>query len=171
MLLGHSDISITAKIYIHLLDGDLKVQDEVRLDFDKQAVSRDIDKTKDAGQAMVMTVVQTLTSALGNTPEGRRALFSLIQTVSDESGKFQPESTMSIENAGLDTLMLRSDPKTLIEEASDTTVCLELASKSQLFTGLKLEPMGGIEPPTYALRKRCSTTELHRHQAWTEFSL
>src|SRR5882724_7453966 len=25
----------------------------------------------------------------------------------------------------------------------------------------KLEPMSGIEPPTYGLRNRCSTTELH----------
>src|SRR5665213_658408 len=25
----------------------------------------------------------------------------------------------------------------------------------------KVEPMSGIEPPTYGLRNRCSTTELH----------
>lgn len=29
-----------------------------------------------------------------------------------------------------------------------------------------MEPMIGIEPTTYALRKRCSTTELHRHQIY-----
>ena len=27
------------------------------------------------------------------------------------------------------------------------------------------EPMVGIEPTTHALRKRCSTTELHRHNS------
>jgi integrase len=32
MLLGHSDISLTARIYTHLLDGDLKVQDDFRFD-------------------------------------------------------------------------------------------------------------------------------------------
>ena len=30
-------------------------------------------------------------------------------------------------------------------------------------TVLKMEPMSRIELLTYALRKRCSTTELHRH--------
>ena len=27
--------------------------------------------------------------------------------------------------------------------------------------GEEMEPMSGIEPPTYGLRNRCSTTELH----------
>jgi hypothetical protein len=29
MLLGHADISMTSKVYTHLLDGDLKVRDDV----------------------------------------------------------------------------------------------------------------------------------------------
>ena len=29
--------------------------------------------------------------------------------------------------------------------------------------GGKVEPMVGIEPTTYGLRNRCSTTELHWH--------
>ena len=31
-------------------------------------------------------------------------------------------------------------------------------------TGRKMEPASGIEPPTYGLRNRCSTTELRRHK-------
>lgn len=33
----------------------------------------------------------------------------------------------------------------------------------------RLEPVVGIEPTTHALRKRCSTTELHRlRRRWEE---
>ena len=32
ILLGHSDVSITLNTYSHLLDGDLRVRDEIRLD-------------------------------------------------------------------------------------------------------------------------------------------
>ena len=41
MLLGHADISITSRIYTHLLDGDLKVQDDFRFGFDKNKNSVD----------------------------------------------------------------------------------------------------------------------------------
>ena len=33
MILGHADIKITAKVYSHLLDGDLKIRDEFAFDF------------------------------------------------------------------------------------------------------------------------------------------
>src|SRR3954447_22379103 len=37
LLLGHADIQTTSAIYTHLLDSDLRVQDEVR--FDKDLIS------------------------------------------------------------------------------------------------------------------------------------
>ena len=44
MLLGHADVVITAKVYTHLLDGDLKVRDEFHLDpSSKKANSSPID--------------------------------------------------------------------------------------------------------------------------------
>ena len=33
--------------------------------------------------------------------------------------------------------------------------------KLLIYNDLKMEPMVGIEPTTYGLRNRCSTTELH----------
>ena len=52
------------------------------------------------------------------------------------------------------------------EGSQSVTDCHQLkleASDEKNFGELKsLEPMAGIEPATYALRKRCSTPELHR---------
>ena len=41
---------------------------------------------------------------------------------------------------------------------AQVVVCKHFAN---IYLRRKLEPMSGIEPPTYGLRNRCSTTELH----------
>ena len=45
-------------------------------------------------------------------------------------------------------------------------MCAEFVRESTetAFSIEKLEPASGIEPPTYGLRNRCSTTELRWHK-------
>jgi integrase len=70
MILGHSDISITSNVYSHLLDGDLKVRDEVR--FDSTDGSNNIGKSK-AQQftpEQVTTMLTTLFTQIMNGSNG-----------------------------------------------------------------------------------------------------
>lgn len=83
MMLGHSDIQVTAKIYAHLLDGDLKLRDEHSFDFDNSSESEHIGKLRQADEKMAQILAQTLTSALAGTAEGRRALLRLVKSLPD----------------------------------------------------------------------------------------
>lgn len=66
-LLGHADITITAKVYSHLLDGDLKVRDEVQ--FDNSGVEANSDGKADLiaqldSPESLVTMIQFLQSCL-----------------------------------------------------------------------------------------------------------
>lgn len=60
-------------------------------------------------EEMAMIIAQKLTSVLGESPEGRRLLLTLIQNVSDGSGSLRSESPTSPGNGSLASLMLRID--------------------------------------------------------------
>ncbi len=66
-LLGHSDIRITAEVYAHLLDGDLKVRDEFH--FDNHVERENIELSK-KGNFDVSQAIQNLISALEAAPQG-----------------------------------------------------------------------------------------------------
>jgi integrase len=157
MLLGHADISTTANIYTHLLDGDLRVRDESRLDFDKRPGNLDIQSERNTDEKMASMVAQTLTSVLGNTAEGQLALFGLMKKVSEESRSLQANSLKLSDSDEFATPMLRTAPGSFVAEATPTASLSDLCLDSLALSDLKMEPMNGIEPATYALRKRCST--------------
>jgi len=164
VILGHSDISITAKIYSHLLDGDLKVRDETRFGFDKKTDSADIECAKGTEEKMAQFFAQAITATLSNTAEGKRALMSLtgdlssrFQQILATSGEFSLDSTELAQNSSFATLMLRTQTDCSVNEVSSSRSSLESSSDLEMLQGLKMEPMSGLEPLTYALRKRCST--------------
>ncbi len=70
MILGHSDISITAKVYTHLLDGDLKVRDDARMEISKSAESS-ADKVAQAVQELVRALQETPVGTLKNAELSR----------------------------------------------------------------------------------------------------
>jgi integrase len=63
LLLGHSDISITAGIYTHLLDADLRVQDQFRFD-------RPMEAFQDPDKALAQALIRNLLKS----PEGIETL-------------------------------------------------------------------------------------------------
>ena len=157
MILGHSDISITAKIYTHLLDGDLKVQDQVRMSFDNVRSTSDIDAMKASDNILVEFLASTLTQSLSGTIAGREALAALSRKVSELSSDIQIGSPTTAEDPSFATLMLRmglypSPATCALNDKGPTITC-----ESDILDSEKMEPMSGLEPLTYALRKRCST--------------
>jgi integrase len=64
MILGHADIKITAKVYTHLLDGDLKIRDEFTFD----NVSRSANDGSLKGSEMSALLGETI-SRLGSVSE------------------------------------------------------------------------------------------------------
>ncbi len=91
MLLGHSDISLTARVYTHLLDGDLKVQDDFR--FDNRAEKQNSGKNGDISvsippngnvgkiasemdTATIMAMIQMLQQQLSTIQNHNEALVS-----------------------------------------------------------------------------------------------
>ncbi len=174
-ILGHSDISITAQVYAHLLDGDLKVRDETRLDFDKKGEQAESQGTKAADENMAQALANALTKSLRGTREGRRALVELlgqlpeadgtrsseISRVPARSAEISRDSGVKAPNEGIDAAVLRicyADGELAdtgahgpLLGAGATAYDLSVISRG------KMEPMCGFEPQTYALRKRCST--------------
>jgi integrase len=88
MILGHSSIEITSRVYTHLLDGDLKVSDDVRLDFDKKTESADIENGEETTQTMAHALAKALTDRLSAHPQGRDAL-TLIAEVLPSPASFE----------------------------------------------------------------------------------
>jgi integrase len=129
-ILGHSDIQLTASYYSHLLDGDLKVRDEFI-----QNKSSDLTQ---ATQAIVQSLIQKTDTDLISQTIARQVLEHLKGTpmnfVADLSQKNKTADPQNGSHAnGLNSHLLLES-----------------------YEG-NLEPMTGLEPVTYALRKRCST--------------
>lgn len=90
IMLGHSDISITAKIYTHLLDGDLKVCDELRATPKSQVPATDKNKNSSEGQKLdeqtimaqnmeAMTAMTATTAAMMHSIQQLQAQLSALQ--------------------------------------------------------------------------------------------
>jgi hypothetical protein len=59
LILGHSDISMTANVYTHLLDGDLKVRDDFRFDEERRKELQE-DQSAERMASLLSEFVQTL---------------------------------------------------------------------------------------------------------------
>jgi hypothetical protein len=102
MNLGHSDIQITADVYTHLQDGDLKVRDEFR--FDNEIGTENSGKLEGESQDMVAvlanfisSVNQTSGEALA-TPSFAQDLSCVIQQVLLANAGKSQDSAISSEN-------------------------------------------------------------------------
>jgi integrase len=117
LLLGHSDISLTARVYTHLLDGDLKVQDDFRFDNSREK-KNSVRNSGDVGNfvngmdtATIMAMIQMLQQQLsqaqsGNIAEVSTNKITFSQNKSEEFRKSPLASTIASEmtpicNAGV----------------------------------------------------------------------
>ena len=93
-LLGHADIKVTAEVYAHLLDGDLKVRDEYRsgavdgFAFDKKSEAANSESVTRA-ETVVTMIVKQLAMTLSSLPADALA---------------RPELAMAIRSAVSDAL-------------------------------------------------------------------
>ncbi len=67
LLLGHSDISLTARVYTHLLDGDLKVQDDFRFDKSPRKQNSEVQPAEKMDAVTIMAMIQMLQQQLAQT--------------------------------------------------------------------------------------------------------
>jgi integrase len=110
-ILGHSDITLTSEVYSHLLDGDLKVQDEFL--FDKEKTSANIEslgEQKDAVEKIVEQLTDVLNGLSINAlqqPEFASKIQSAIRNEISSSGMFPLASTLSEKNGVFVPLMIR----------------------------------------------------------------
>ncbi|OFZ78915.1 MAG: hypothetical protein A2583_12470, partial [Bdellovibrionales bacterium RIFOXYD1_FULL_53_11] len=115
MLLGHSDISLTARVYTHLLDGDLKVQDDFRFDnlpqkqnsVDTGGIVREIKKPSvKMDSTTIMAMIQMLQQQLLEQNMAIEAVPHVLPNNSENVRKTQNAVTKSVEmtafcNAGV----------------------------------------------------------------------
>ena len=106
MLLGHADISITAKVYAHLLDGDLKVRDDFRFDFDKSENSEDIINVARIDEKVAQILAQAISESTLQLPQAEGLLPAILERLSQfklpvrkalaaSSSEIHPDSTLS----------------------------------------------------------------------------
>ena len=157
MILGHASIEITSKIYTHLLDGDLKVSDDVRLGFDKKIESADIGNAEETAHIMAHALAKTLTEKLTASPRGREALAQIIEILPStaSSGEIQHDSTMSVQDGRFATPVLRKNKKR--PEESSEALCSESNFESS-FRYLDFSSNGGSDGTrTHDLRRDRAT--------------
>lgn len=111
MLLGHTDITITAKIYTHLLDGDLKVRDEFR--FDKSTQIANSENSRSLENQMAETLSKLVTLLADDRDNAvtsemvARAVRPVLQSVSSNANERQP-TTGTLEKGPRATPVLRN---------------------------------------------------------------
>jgi len=129
MILGHSDISITAKVYTHLLDGDLKVRDEFRVE--EKAAERTEDRVASAVQELVRVLKTTPTSTLNEDSVADAIKLAVLREMQSAAASRTDLQRMGAQGApapqllrgtNSDTLKHKSDSGSLPEIASDSNV-------------------------------------------------
>lgn len=113
MILGHSDITMTSEVYAHLLDGDLKVNDDFR--FDKETASENsisVEEPKKSVTAIVQDLIHALKDAQVETLQHSdlaQEIQRMIQKELDSSVEKFLASTESQKNDGFIPHMLRTE--------------------------------------------------------------
>ncbi|MGK5085981.1 site-specific integrase [Bdellovibrionota bacterium FG-2] len=122
MILGHSDISMTSNIYTHLLDGDLKVQDDFR--FDNRAASENSERVT----ALFTEFVSTLAQQSGISSKNlencldtamKRTSSAKIKGDVASSADINRDSTTSSKGAEFVTLVSHSPMERCADESAD----------------------------------------------------
>ncbi len=72
--MGHADISMTSKVYAHLLDGDLRVRDEHHAVHHKESRARATAVTINDVEKTVQDLLVELVGLSGFTPEQLREI-------------------------------------------------------------------------------------------------
>ena len=167
VLLGHSDIAITAGVYSHLLDGDLKVRDEFRFDKSAEVTKMgenlgDISPSGDPLSDTVNTLIQHLRNLHAEPSAQTRnealqaaharlteAVMSAIDAHFGESTASAQQSTpTTLEKGAAATPMLRAaglkvDVEEMLKKAS-----ADFASDFRQLAGSEMAHPRGLEPLT-----------------------
>ncbi len=169
MILGHADITMTSKVYSHLLDGDLKVRDDFR--FDNQNVSANSKrregkcKTMEAVMSELIESVQQIPVEFlesGNLPQAlltSMAIFFASKGNGDEmslNATQRIETTTTLKDAFHVPVMTLGAKKHLksSKSSSDASQIVEHAKSEKTLENLTLANQKkvvhpeGIEPPT-----------------------
>ena len=160
-ILGHTDIQMTANVYSHLLDGDLKVQDELVFD-----------NAKKNTHSLKEDPFLTLVSALKSLKEmGVESLDQLVQTKMCEM-QLTRESLLKNENNQSAPQVLREDSGVGLTDCDKMNLLtgdenlmnlqpVEITNKKGLIQKVSsldfLVEVNGFEPMTPCLQSRCST--------------
>jgi len=121
MILGHSDIQITADVYTHLQDGDLKVRDEFR--FDNGSRTENSGKLEGVSQDMVAAVTQfihTIHQVSGEeltSPSLTQNVSCMIQQVLQSNAQKPQDSAKTLKTPSHAPLMLRRAKKERINDS------------------------------------------------------
>jgi hypothetical protein len=177
MILGHSDISLTSDVYTHLLDGDLKVRDDFRFDFDKNknsANSEILEGSEKKAMAKIVSefvqTIQTMPMEALLRPELAQSIQAIILQEMQSNAAKQQETTITKELSSHDPYMTRGkktdrEINTLLKNPSITQQ-EELSSENigltQNLMSLKFGAGEGARLPVDSLRKSPPATSRAR---------
>ena len=141
LLLGHSDITVTSRIYTHLLDGDLKVRDEFRLDRNQESANSE--------SKMAEVLKQLLDSFRGDPGAASLSAGTLAEMVQSKLAVYntQPQpTTTTVKLTQFATPVLR-------EGVEDGSKSRSGSPSRRVFSnhpdGLEVAYPAGVEPATF----------------------
>jgi hypothetical protein len=153
MLLGHSDIVITSKIYTHLLDGDLKVRDEFL--FDKKGSVENSEESKGL-EGQMADVLSQLMKMITQDHSGqitaelvKNALSAVREPARTNANAHQPAQTIRKEGSSV-TQVLRQIQGTQKEKGLGVSSEASFPNHFTDLSGLKMACPAGVEPATFS---------------------
>ncbi len=119
-MLGHSDIQITAEIYTHLLDGDLKVRDEFRFDNKVDVENSDV---QELSEERLVETLKGFFTALQKTPCSETRFAEIAAMAAGLESGFDNEqlnSTTTAESSTFATRMLHPNGRVTDQVSSES---------------------------------------------------
>lgn len=123
MMLGHSDVQITAEIYTHLLDGDLKVRDEFHFDNKVDVENSDV---QELNEENLVKTLKGFFTALQKTPCSETR-FAEIAALAASIDNEQLDSTMTAETGTFATRMLHAKGRVTDQVSSESLLGKEFS--------------------------------------------
>jgi integrase len=152
VLLGHSDITITAKVYTHLLDGDLKVRDEVL--FDNPPSLENSERSKGFENRMTAAISQLVEVFSRDTAEAlsdeaiQRAVEQVLQTATAGDNGRQP-ATRNAPAPRFATQVLHSPSDPQKQESPGLSTEADFLNLFKSLPSFKMADPPGLEPGTF----------------------
>jgi integrase len=149
MILGHSDITITSKVYTHLLDGDLKVRDDFTFDFNTSSTQDGKLKESEMSAILAETISKLILTSEDSLRESlEKAIAELRSSLT--SANEEKDSTPTSESGLRATPVLHEIESALVDKNSQLTDQNKTPNKIRgLFsnqTNKKWRPHGDSNP-------------------------